>query len=137
MGVLVLVFIVPREKTEPTPLLVKSNATSLFSFEIASTSEQRARGLSGRDSIPNDYGMLFVFSHPDLYGFWMKDMKVAIDIIYLDESGTIIGIEPNISPETYPAVFYPPTPVSYVLETRAGEATRQSWRLGSTISLPK
>lgn len=111
-------------------------APSSFRFEIANTPLTRQQGLSGRTEVPPGYGMLFVFDMPDRHGFWMKDMFVAIDIIWLADDGTILGITESVSPETYPTPFYPPSPVRLVLETRAGEAKVQGWTVGSRIPLP-
>lgn len=108
-----------------------------ITVEIADTPETRERGLSGRAAVPSDYGMLFVFPNKDLHGFWMKDMLVSIDILWLSDDGTIIGMQESVSPETYPDAFYPPEPVRYVLETRVGEAARQGWSIGSRVPIPK
>jgi len=90
-------------------------------LEIADTDAERILGLSGRESLPAGMGLLFVFEEPGMHGFWMKDMKFAIDIIWLGENYEVLGIEKNVSPQTYPEVFYPPQPVKYVLETNPGE----------------
>ena len=47
----------------------------IFLIEIADTAEERTRGLSGRLGLTPNRGMLFLFPKPDLYVFWMKDMK--------------------------------------------------------------
>lgn len=112
------------------------NNTS-FHFEIVDTPAAREQGLGGRSDIPEDYGMLFVFPKSDRYGIWMKDMLLSIDIIWLREDGTVISVDASVSPDTYPQAFYPPEPVRYVLETRAGEAARKGWTSGSRIALPK
>ena len=67
----------------------------------------------------------------------MKDMHVSIDIAWLSEDGTVLKIEENVSPDTFPAVFYPPRPVRLVLETKAGEMRRQGWGVGTRVPLPK
>lgn len=105
-------------------------------FEISDTPAKREQGLSGRTELADDYGMLFVFEESGTYGFWMKDMHVAIDIIWLSDTGEILGIEHGVAPETYPAVFYPPSPVTRVLETKAGVAKARGWDVGDTIYLP-
>ncbi|HEY0979383.1 MAG TPA: DUF192 domain-containing protein [Candidatus Paceibacterota bacterium] len=111
-------------------------AASAFQFEIADTPAEHAQGLSGRTEVPANYGLLFVFDRPERYGFWMKDMHVAIDILWLAEDGTILAIEEGVSPATYPDVFYPPRAVTRVLETRAGEARAQGWEVGTRVPLP-
>ncbi len=91
-------------------------------IEVASTSEAQARGLSGRARIPGDYGMFFVFQKDGMYGFWMKDMLVPIDIFWLDDKGQVISIAENVATSSYPNVFYPNAQARYVLETVAGFA---------------
>ena len=120
----------------PLPSVANDTVPSSFRFEIANTLSSRQQGLSGRKDVPSGYGMLFVFDTPGQYGFWMKDMFVAIDIIWLADDGTILGIAESVSPETYPTPFYPPSPVRLVLETRVGEARAQGWTVGSRIPLP-
>lgn len=105
-------------------------------FEIATTTAAQERGLSGRASIPSDYAMLFVFNKDKMSGFWMKEMLVPIDIVWLSNSGRILGIDHSVQPSTYPSVFYPPQPVQYVLEMRADETERLKWKVGTTVLLP-
>lgn len=134
-----VVFFVPSFFHAPTPLVTQNetiDSPADFKFEIVDTVEARAQGLSGRSHIPENYGMLFVFDQDDVYGFWMKDMLVAIDILWIDSNGVLVGIEKNVAPDTYPAAFYPPQPIRYVLETAVGESERQKWMLGMRISLP-
>lgn len=107
-----------------------------FEYEIVASLEARTLGLSGRTEISENYGMLFVFPEAERHGFWMKDMFVPIDIIWLANDGTVIGIDPNITPDTYPTPYFAPAPVARVLETKAGEAARQGWVVGSKITLP-
>jgi len=90
-----------------------------LNIEIADTEIEKENGLSGREKLEENEGMLFVFEKESYYGFWMKDMKFPLDIAWLDESKKIIYIEKNISPETYPKVFNSPRPAAYILETNA------------------
>ena len=106
-----------------------------FTLEIADTDAKRIQGLSGRTEVPDNYGMLFVFPEAQTYGFWMKDMYVPIDIIWLREDGSIIGIEDSVSPDTYPDTFYAPEPIRYVLETRAGYARDHGWTVGTVVPI--
>jgi uncharacterized membrane protein (UPF0127 family) len=110
--------------------------TTNFSYEVVTTAAQQEKGLGGRADIPSKYGMLFVFAKDDSYGFWMKDMLSSIDIIWLSDTGAILKIDASVSPSTYPKPFYPPQPVRFVLETRAGEAARYGWTVGTKLPLP-
>jgi uncharacterized membrane protein (UPF0127 family) len=105
-------------------------------FEIASTSAEQEQGLSDRSNVPDNYAMLFVFPEDGQYGFWMKDMEVPLDMIWVTDNGTIASINQNVAADSYPAVFYPPVPIRYVLETRVGLAQEKGWKVGTHISLP-
>ncbi len=134
MGVSTWLFVgQPRTEvlTPPTELTEGS-----MRFEIADTPQTQRKGLGGRTPIPDDYGMLFVFPEKGRYGIWMKDMVEPIDIIWLNDDGSIILINHSVSPSTYPEIFYPPVPVTYVLETRAGYALDHGWEVGTKVALP-
>lgn len=105
--------------------------------EYAITDTQKEKGLSGRESIPNDYGMLFVFPKDDLYGFWMKDMLTSIDVFWLDDKGQVVSIAESVTPSSYPNVFYPSTPARYVLETVSGFAHEHNIATGTPLLLKK
>lgn len=105
-----------------------------FSVEIADTAVEQKQGLSGRDFLEPDNGMLFIFSQPGNYGFWMKDMRFPIDIIWI-RGDKIIGFEKNAVPESYPAVFYPPAPADRVLEVVAGTAEKFNFKVGDAVKM--
>lgn len=119
---------------ENTPPYATFGGVSL-TLELATTTTARERGLSGRESLPEDRAMLFVFEKPEQYGFWMKDMQIPIDIFWLDDKGQVVYLMENVSPETYPTVFYSPTPARYVLETNAGFAREHSIATGTLLEL--
>ena len=112
-----------RESEQRLPSIQIGERT--LQLEIKRTPEEQAQGLSGRDALPEGQGMLFVFPSAGNYGFWMKDMRFAIDIVWL-EGDTIVGIERGvpapITRDEPPATVYPPKPVDRVLELTAGHA---------------
>ena len=103
--------------------------------EIADTDLSRERGLSGRESLPEGRGMLFVFDTPDRYGFWMKDMKFPIDIIWIDSNFRIILIKEVVSPSTYPTLFRSTDPALYVLEVPSGFSTKYNLSVGNAVRI--
>ncbi len=115
---------------------IASSTPVAIQFEVVTSQADQERGLGGRPTIPSNYGMLFVFQAPGDYGFWMKDMRAPIDILWLSDTGEILKINANVLPETYPTSFYPPRPVRYVLEMKAREAERLSLTPGTILSLP-
>ena len=114
----------PATSTEKLKVITIEAPAGTISAEVASTSEQQAKGLGERGSLPADQGMLFPFLYPGDYGFWMKDMYFPIDIVWISSNKKVVVITPDVSPDTYPTVFYPPLAISYVLELNAGAAAR-------------
>ncbi|MHB8914174.1 MAG: DUF192 domain-containing protein, partial [Minisyncoccota bacterium] len=104
-------------------------------IEFATTSAEREKGLGGRASIREDYGMLFVFPKDDLYGFWMKDTLVPLDMFWLDSKGQVISIAQDVATSSFPSVFYPAAPARYVLETSAGFARNHDIATGTPLLL--
>lgn len=109
-----------------------SNSTIIA--DIADTPETRLNGLSNRDSLDMGKGLLFIFENPGIHGFWMKDMKFSIDIAWINAEKQIVGIEKNVTPDTYPTTFYPPSLVKYVLETPAFYFDNENIKVGNFLS---
>lgn len=114
-----LVMIRPPAYTTPTHVQVGGVTIPV---EVASSQEEQTRGLSGRDSLPEGSGLLFDFKGQGVWGIWMKDMNFPIDIVWAND--TVVTVAYSISPDTYPQVFTPTSPVRYVLELPAGYAAR-------------
>jgi len=100
------------------------------------------RGLGGRESLPDDRGMLFVFPEPGRHGFWMKDMLIPIDIIWISAEGRVVDIqaaqpEPGV-PDPQLKRYSPNGEAKYVLEVRAGLAAEKNVQVGdeAQIELP-
>lgn len=102
--------------------------------EVVLTEPARERGLSGRPSLPQGEGMLFVFEKPGSWGIWMKDMQFPLDIIWVRADGVVSTIEKDVPPSSYPTAFYPKTPdVLYVVEVQAGWAQAHGVAEGSSV----
>ncbi len=104
-------------------------------IELATTTVAKEKGLGGRTSVPSDYGMLFVFLKDDYYGFWMKDMRVPLDLFWLDDKGQVVSIAEDVATSSYPRAFYPTSPARYVLETAAGFARTHGVATGTPLIL--
>lgn len=76
------------------PIQTPSGITILA--EIADTPQKRATGLMFRDHLKKDHGMLFFFSEPQAWTFWMKNTKIALDLIWLDGKKRVVHIERNV-----------------------------------------
>ena len=104
-------------------------------IEVVDTPKAEQKGLGDRTEVPDDYGMLFIFPNDGKFGFWMKDMLVPIDIIWITAEGKIVTIEKEVAPDTYPNVFYPTESMRYVLETKAGYAEAHGWKVGTVLDM--
>lgn len=150
--VLILVVVFLLQRTEPQSAIPKTPPTApsgqsmlptktvtigstTLLVEVATTPEQEERGLSGRPGLAEGTGMVFIFDPTKTPGFWMKDMRFSLDIIFAKADGTIITIHPNVSPATYPQVFRPSEPVRYVLEVPAGFAGQHDISVGQKMML--
>ena len=103
--------------------------------EIVSSPFEKQKGLSGRDYMKENNGMLFIFPQSRLYPFWMKNMKFPIDIIWLDDELKIIGLEKNINPNTFPEKFFPPSLAKFVLEVNGGWSDENKIKEGMTARI--
>jgi uncharacterized membrane protein (UPF0127 family) len=103
--------------------------------DVADTPRLQHQGLSGRRELPEGRGMWFVFDTPGLYGFWMPDMLISIDIIWLDEEFHVVTIKEHATPDSYPQLFYPTSPAKYVLEVPSGYARKIGLTEGSVVIL--
>lgn len=106
-----------------------------LSITIATTSEDKERGLGGRSGLGANEGMLFQFATDGRYAFWMKDMRFSIDIVWLDAQGRVVYLVKSVSPDTYPAAFAPSTPARYVLELPAGWCDAHGVKIGDQAAL--
>ena len=106
-----------------------------LSLEIAKTPQGRANGLSGRESLEEGQGLLFVFPKEGKYSFWMKDMNFPIDIIWIDKNMRVVGVLEEARPDSYPGTFSPPSDIQFVLEVPAGFYKRHSVKVGEGLFL--
>lgn len=104
--------------------------------EVADTDALQTLGLSGREGLKDGHGMLFPYAQPGEMCFWMKDMRFAIDMVWIDATKKVVKVAEAVAPETYPDTFCAPDdkPAQYVLEVSAGQAARYGLRDGATVS---
>ena len=94
--------------------------TKSICLETVSSQTDQQIGMSKYTTYSCGRGMLFDFGSPGYYSIWMKDTKFPLDISWLDANKTVVKVEKNVSPDTYPKTFTSVQPASYVLETYPG-----------------
>jgi len=103
-------------------------------IEVMRSTSDRTRGLSGRESLAEDKGMLFVFSTPGQHSFWMKDMKFSIDIIWiLDDEVVDIWKSASVPMGNNTPSYRPKRSANYVLEVAAGFVEEKGINIGNKI----
>jgi uncharacterized protein len=102
-----------------------------FKAELASNEKQRMLGLGKRKSLCLDCGMLFVFPEASQRGFWMKNMKFDLDIIWINEN-KIVYIEKNFSKDSSITVK-PDVKADKVLEVNAGTSDANGFSIGDKV----
>ncbi|MDZ4278961.1 MAG: DUF192 domain-containing protein, partial [Dehalococcoidia bacterium] len=89
--------------------------------ELARTPEERSLGLGGRDLLPEDAGMLFVFEQEGQPGFWMRGMRFPLDFIWISADQRVVSLTEDVpppepgTPDQALPFYEPDEPVLYVL----------------------
>jgi uncharacterized protein len=103
--------------------------------EVAADSKSRERGLSGRTSLAEGRGMLFVYPDRQVRTFWMKGMRFPIDIIWIAR-GRVTGVERNAPvPVGSVPLYSSRVAADHVLEVPAGWAGRHGADAGTPVTV--
>ena len=107
-------------------IAVKTPTGDTILAELADTAEKRTQGLMYRSTLARDHGMLFHFGESGFWAIWMKNTRIPLDILWLDDTKTIVHLERNVPICTRAdggCPSYRPTQrAAYVLELAAGVA---------------
>jgi uncharacterized membrane protein (UPF0127 family) len=102
--------------------------------QIADTPSKQSIGLSGRQSLGDIDGMLFVFAQPGRYDFWMRNTAIPLSIAFADATGKIIAIQ-DMAPET-DTRHSPNGDYLYALEVAQGDFSQRDIRVGDRLVVP-
>lgn len=109
-------------------------------LEVARTRQQQAMGLMYREELPDDRGMVFPFNPPRPVSFWMKNVRINLDMIFLFE-GDVVGLAEDVPPcETVASrcPTYGPGDrvlVDAVIELRGGRAAELGIEVGDRLEV--
>lgn len=131
--------------TLPSSLIVAittPNGDINFTAEVAATDEAKAIGLMYRTSLAQYSGMYFHYEQDVQHGFWMKNVELPLDMIFIGSEGKIIDVRGNVRPckETDPEQktcpsYVPNAPYRAVLEINGGSAQKHGIIVGQTIKI--
>ena len=127
------------DEFQTTPLKLPNGTT--IRIETMMRKEDMMRGMMFRDKLPNDRGMLFIHGSPGLYPYWMHQVKIPLDIIWMDQNKRIVEMVPYAPPcpiqgpeaqERCPT-FGGHQPATYVLELAGGSIARLGLKHGDRL----
>jgi len=106
-----------------------------FTVELAETDSQKAIGLMFRKSIPEDFGMLFLYSDEDYRAMWMKNTLIPLDLVFINSQKEIVDIIQEVPPcKKDPCESYiSKEKARFVLELNSGTAKKIELKIGDRI----
>jgi uncharacterized protein len=102
--------------------------------EIANTAEERTKGLQGRKTLLENWGMLFVYSEEQELAFWMKDTLIPLDIVFIDKDGTISEINHGMPNDE--TVIRSNDKAQYALEMNQNWFKDNGMQVGDKVDIP-
>jgi uncharacterized protein len=123
--------------TGPAVVLDTAQGKKAIAVEIADTVDERATGLMYRKSLPEDFGMFFIFDKSEPVRFWMKNTLVPLDMVFFDSDYQVIKMQKAASPcEKDPCpIYYSEKPTKYVLEVPGGMCDKMGLKEGDKAEL--
>lgn len=134
----IFLFLCSCENKNTSPLAIETDNGALqYNVEVASTIEELQTGLMNRESLPADSGMLFDLSvvNGQNTAMWMKNTKIALDMLFITPEGLIFWIKENAQPYSEDLIISP-FPAAAVLELNAGEVAKKGIRIGNVVKHP-
>ena len=120
--------------------LLLSSTGYIFQVECVVSPPKLSQGLSGRPSLKKGTGMLFIFDTLDRHTMWMPDMKFPLDVVWLDETLSVVNISYGLQPcadrsncPSSSSVYM----CKYAIEMNAGEAAIYGFMNGTQLSVKR
>ena len=141
-GILFVLTSSPGTASDPGLITIRTPSGRTIQAELADTPLKRATGLMYRDHLKKDHGMLFVFGQPHAWSFWMKNTKIALDLIWLDDKKRVVHIERNVpvctkTDDSCPQYRPNNEDAVFVLEIAGGTVEGYKIEKGSTLQFTR
>jgi len=122
-----------RSAGEATIEIVSASGVHAFTVELATTDDERSRGLMYRKELPEGRGMLFDFFSDQPVAFWMHNTYISLDMVFIRGDGRIIRVAENAKPQS-DSLIPSGGPVRFVLEVIAGTARKLGIKAGDRVA---
>ena len=104
-----------------------------YNTEIAKSNEQLEYGLMYRKSLLENEGMLFLFDREQIINMWMKNTPIPLDMLFIDNTGKIVHIAHNTTPNSLTVINSGDKPALAVLEIGGGIAKKHNINIGDNV----
>jgi uncharacterized membrane protein (UPF0127 family) len=118
--------------TMPRVYLSTPQGEIAVAVEVVATPAKIQRGLMFREHLPPDHGMLFLMSDERIWGFWMRNTLIPLDILFITKDMTVAGIVENAEPRTE-TLREVEKPSLYVLEVNGGYCAAHKVTAGARV----
>jgi len=115
--------------------IATKSGVHVFSVEMATTDQEREKGLMFRKELPDGRGMLFDFSPEQMVSMWMKNTYISLDMIFIRADGRVLRVAENTEPFST-RIIASGGPVKGVLEVVAGSARKYGIEPGDRVAHP-
>lgn len=106
-----------------------------FIVEVARTKQEQERGLMFRKYLPLNSGMFFIYESEDIRPFYMKNMYIPLDIIWMNKNKQVVFMKKNAKPANgdYYETIRPTEASMYVIELNAGTIDKIGLKTGDIL----
>lgn len=103
-----------------------------FLVSVANNDKDMENGLMWVNDLPKNYGMIFEFKKEQMVFMWMKNTKIPLDMLFIDDDGKIVNIKKLAQPESLD-IISSTKPVKKVLEINGGLSDQLGIEIGDQI----
>ena len=128
----ILLTLLSSSASAEKPLIHLKVSGYTLSAEIAYKKESRIRGLTYRNFMKKNSGMLFVFPEASIHSMWMVNTYIPLSVAFLDKNGMILNII-DMSPHTRTRNSAT-SKAKYALEMNLGWFSSRSIKAGEKIT---
>jgi uncharacterized membrane protein (UPF0127 family) len=115
----------------------KTKAVAL-TCEVAKSIGEKMKGLMHRSTLPEDKGMIFLFWFPWFRIFWMKNVNISLDIIFVRRDLTILNIcKAEVNSGLLQKIYWSRGLCKYVVETNKGFCKKHNIVPGTKLEIEK
>lgn len=129
--------LVPPDDPGTRPIITIGDVA--FATELALTAAEQSRGLSGREQMEPQTGMLFPMNSDAIAAFWMRGMLISLDFVWIGSDCTVSDLTEMVPPPEEPEqtsglpIYSPAVPIRYVFEVNAGEVEEHGIEIGDRV----